>query len=118
MNCPLSVMRPPAAAFVLMLAITIPGRINAQQLSPVAFHQQRAEHSVLAYSVATQRPNRSRAPYIITGAVLGGAIAGALAYHDLKHSDAYFGQTVIALVAAGGALVGALLGWGVYEARY
>jgi hypothetical protein len=59
----------------------------------------------------------SRTPYIVTGAVVGAGIA-ALGFMLDDSQDAMFEGLVIAVVVPASALLGAGLGWLIYEIKH
>ena len=96
--------------------MALPTTTHAQQLQAVAVTSLRASGPIPGGLRLAAQP--SRRPYILTGAVAGGAIAGLLAYNDVRNSDAILGEVGIAIAAAAGAAAGALVGWAVYELRH
>lgn len=99
---------------MLCAAMLAPHAMEAQRVQRAAFAP---PHDTLTSSVmGPERP--SRVPYILGGAITGGVVTGILIYRELKNSDAILGEITGVLVTLGGTLVGALLGWVVYEIRH
>ena len=95
---------------VMALALTSHEAAYGQHFRPAGVHSQTLRQAPLTHPIEF-----SRQDYILIGVVAGGMLGGYLAYNDVKNSDAILGVIGVALAAVGGAAVGALLGWIVYE---
>lgn len=106
------------ALAIVLVFDALPARYAlGQQIVQSSFR--RPVHDTGGQREATQRTAQpSSWPYIIVGGIAGALVAGSLAYNDLKNSDAILGEVGVAIAAAGGAVVGAGVGWVVHRLRY
>jgi hypothetical protein len=105
---------------ILMFGL-IPAPLVAQRLQP-GFHQAVRESRVLSptgLAVAFQNEARpSRSPFVTTGAIIGGVVTALTLGPALVEAEVGSEPLIYGLSAAGGAVVGALLGLLVYEIRH
>lgn len=92
--------------------------VQAQRAEPVAVRAIRTTDSWQA-GMSRQEERPSKVPYIVGGAIGGAVLAGIGFAMDARNSsDAHFYPLVAGIVTAGSAVVGAGIGWLVYELRH
>jgi fermentation-respiration switch protein FrsA (DUF1100 family) len=111
---------------LVMLAIApmpVKGQYRAQSLKIQSSASAGAREpfdarQITVAKVAAESPRPSRIPYILGGAVIGGVITGVAVSNELRHSEAELGPIIGAYITLAGTVLGALLGWVIYEVRY
>lgn len=103
-------------------AAASPGRLRelpaeAPRVSPVAVRRSVRAQVATSMVASRQEGRPSKAPYVWTGALVGAGIA-AVGFMLDDSEDAILEEVVIAIVVPASALIGAGLGWLVYEIRH